>query len=228
MIEVTSYNLYGAALSLIGATLTSISFYFLSNVALLVLGIGLIVLGLSILITPSEPIAKKEIRLLLEDSVLNLERVLEYLHARYKAFYYPLNSDVLAVIPLTSDKPPKKVQRDKFAFMEGKDLFITIKPPASILLRQFKASDLESALYEILVDRMEFCDSLKVIRGRNLVAELKKPRAHVGAARIRKVLGSIEGSITASVAALILGKPVRILNETEDGKTRRIVMEVIG
>lgn len=127
------YNLYGLTLLLIGVTIAYISYPLLSNVALLALGIGLMVLGLSILITPAEPMAKREIRELVEDSILNLERLLEYLHARHKAIYYPVNSDVLAIVPITTDRPPKEIRPERFAFREGKDLYIALKPCIDLL-----------------------------------------------------------------------------------------------
>lgn len=65
------------------------------------------------------------------------------------------------------------------------------------------------------------------VSGQNVVVELKKPRAHIGAARIIRVLGSVEGSILASITALISKKPVRIVREEGRGNIRRIVMEVL-
>lgn len=224
------YNAFGTVLALTGAALATFSYFILLNIPLTALGIGAVIVGFSIVITPVNPVPTQSIRSLVENSVVNIERLLEELGVTSKAYFIPSEDGrVYAYIPLAGNKtPPEKPSKPKGITVEvnGKT-FMVLVPPSANLIKVEEGGSLEAVLNEVLVDLTEFCDSVKVGEGEVITIELNKPRASEGAGRFRRVMGSVEASIAASVAAATLGRPVHIESEVDEKSKRFITLRVL-
>jgi hypothetical protein len=196
------------------------------------LGIGLLILGLSILLTPTEPMPRRTVRALLEGSTLGLEALLEEVDAQHKAYYVQHDDGrVYTHVPLVSDKgpmPPGLQAGRLIAEWQGEPYLIVL-PPGSELVRLGELPEgLEAALSEVLVDQTELCESVTTVhRGDCIVLEVRGARGLIGAGRFIRVMGSLEASVAACVAAAILKRPVRVALERDEVRVRTIVLEVL-
>ncbi|HID18115.1 TPA: hypothetical protein EYP27_01070 [Candidatus Bathyarchaeota archaeon] len=141
--------------------------------------------------------------------------------------YYMANPDgsVYAYIPLSKDVGKPKLPtppRGIITNIDGKP-YLTLIPPASELVKVEEGSSLEASISEALVDQTELCESVSVFEeDETILVEARGVRGHVGAGRFRQVLGSLEASIAATIAAKITGFPVYVESEEDSGKHRRI------
>lgn len=225
------FSAFGAALASFGVPFSLFSYFLLSNVPMTALGIGITILGLSILMTPTEPVPKGAVRAILEGSVLAIEALLEEADASSPGYYVACDDGrVYALVPLARDAgPPPTTPPKGLVTSVGGEPYLALPPPASELINYVNLpGDLDSAIGEILVDITELCESVKVARGDVVAVEIKGPRSSVGAARFRRVLGSLEASVAASTAAAVLRLPVRVSSEVDEGRVKRVALEVIG
>jgi hypothetical protein len=224
------YQALGIIFVLAGGALALFSYFIIVSTPLTALGIGVSIIGLSILITPINPIPTQSIRSLVENSVVNIERLLEELGVTSRAYYVPIeDGEVYVYIPLAgNESPPEKPVKPKGMTVEvnGK-AFMVLVPPSANLIRVEGGGSLEAVLSEVLVDLTEFCDSVKVGEGEVITIELNRPRASVGVGRFKRVMGSVEASIAASVAAATLGRPVHIESEVDEKSKRFITLRVL-
>jgi hypothetical protein len=225
------FNAFGASLAAFGAVFALFSHMMVSSIPLTALGLGILILGLSILITPTEPIPRGAVRGLLEGSALSLEAILEMVDAPNRGYYVPHGDGRIYVhIPLAGDRGPIYPETPTGSMVAEKDgePYIILLPPASELVRMGDLpEDLESAISEALTGLTELCESVEVARGEGVALRVRGPRALIGAGRFRLVMGSLEASVAACIAAARMGRPVRIASEEDEGKTRRIILEAI-
>ncbi len=226
------FNAFGASLAAFGAILALASHLIISNTPMTALGIGILILGLSILLTPTEPIPRRAVRGLLEGSALGLEALLEEVDASSKGYYVQHGDGrVYTHIPLAVDKGPiqSNPPAGRLAAEWGGEPYLIVLPPASELARSGGLPEgLEAAVSEALVDLTELCESVRVVQGEDIILELRGVRGWIGVGRFRRVMGSLEASVAACVAAATLKRPVRVASEVDMGRTRRIVLEVYG
>jgi hypothetical protein len=227
------FHAFGVCLSCFGVFFSLFSYLILVSVPLTALGVGVLIVGLSILLTPSTPIPKKAVRELLEGSIVNSEAILEEFNLSSKGYYTPSSDGkVYVYIPFSSDSGPPKTSnppKGLVSTVDGKP-YLTLIPPMFELARFEESSSLEASISEALVDLTELCESVNIFQEDEdtVTVEAKGVRGHVGAGRFKKVLGSLEASIAATITAKTLGKPVYIETEKEKGKTRQIKLKVVG
>ena len=96
--------------------------------------------------------------------------------------------------------------------------------PSSYIAKLVSSTDLELAIAEALVDLCELVRSVRVALVGDVMLEVKDPSVSLGNARFEKVLGSLEASTAATLAAKLLGRPVRVASEEvrKGGKVIRL------
>ncbi|MEM3070949.1 MAG: hypothetical protein QW638_08665 [Candidatus Bathyarchaeia archaeon] len=225
------FNALGATLASFGAFLALASHLIISNIPLTALGIGILILGLSMFLTPTEPIPKKAVRSLLEGSALSLEALLEEFDATNRGYYIQHEDGRIYVqIPLANDRGPINPNPSTGSIITEKDgePYLIVLPPASELVRTGGLPEsLEAALTEALVEVTELCESVEVAVGEGINLRVRGARGWLGAGRFKRVLGSQEASLAACIAAATLKQPIRVVSEEDEGRGRRITLEVI-
>ena len=236
--ELDRYAEFGIILSIFGLALSLFSYYILFNVTLTALGIACIVLGLTIILTPSNPIPKSVVHLMLENSCINIEALLEELNIKDKAVFIPPKKErVRAFIPLISNPEPPATTH----LLEAPDRILTevdgkpclmLFPPGSELVKMenlTQDSSLEGSLRAVLVDLAEVTRSIKAVRNGDLViVELKGIRTSVDLPRFKRVFGSLPTCIAACVLTTILNAPIKLIEEKPISDGLRAVFQVSG
>ena len=216
----------GAFLMGLGVSLSLISYWLLSSVPLTALGVGSVIVGASLLSTPPNPLPKPSLKLMLEGSIVNLEALLEEFDVKAKGYYVPRGDEVYVYVPLKEGVgPPKGYDPPRGLFVEeGGGPYLVLVSPSSYIAKLVSSTDLELAIAEALVDLCELVRSVRVALVGDVMLEVKDPSVSLGNAGFEKVLGSLEASTAATLAAKLLGRPVRVASEEvrKGGKVIRL------
>lgn len=241
-------NPYGYGLAALGAGLAGFSWYLLQSTPMTALGIGIAVVGASIGITPTSPVPSKAVRKLLEGSMLNIEAVLEDTGATSRGYYVPETAKgkkggagsgeeergmVRVFVPLGDDSavPSRWEAKGLISVIDGRE-YLVLHPPGALLLRNEELSgDLESLLHAFLVEETGLVESVSASEeaGGSVAVEFRRSRARAVSGRVRRVMGSLESGIAATVIASARGKVARVASEedSERGDRRRVIIELI-
>ena len=213
-----------------GAVIALFSYFILSNVPLTALGIGIIIIGAVMALTPMHPIPKPAVKGVLEGAMLSLEGLLEELDLSEKGYYIAHDDGLVYVyVPASKAEPPNPPSsRPKGLVVEFRGQpYLVLIPPASAIAREYSSASLDDLISTVLVDLTELCSGVRVVRGAGYIrVELKKPRGREAPSRFKRVLGSLEASIVACLAALIIKRPIYISSEVDEKGWRRITLEV--
>lgn len=240
-------NPYGYGLAALGAGLAGFSWYLLQSTPMTALGIGIAVVGASIGITPTATVPSKAVRKLLEGSMLNIEAILEDTGATNRGYYVPATAQgkkggeesgeedkgmVRVFVPLGDDAVPSRWEsRGLVSVIDGRE-YLVLHPPGALLLKNEELSgDLESLLHTFLVEETGLVESVSAAEeaGGSVAFEFRRSRAVEVSGRVKRVMGSLESGIAASVIASARGKVVRVASEedSEKGDRRRAFIELL-
>lgn len=224
-------NPYAYGLVALGAGLAAFSWYLMQSTPMTALGIGIAVVGSSMAITPVNPVPTRAVRMALEGSMLNIEALLEDTGATQRC-YYVRGGDgaVRAYVPLGEDRGAPGQTQGGLVVNHGGSDYLVVFPPGSLLAAgEDLPESLEAAMDLLLVEEAGLAESLKVAEdGPRLVVEFVRPRTRTGSGRVRQVLGSLESSTAAAVAAAVKGVPVKVASEEDIGRERRrVVLELL-
>jgi len=224
-----------AALSLVssGAALSIYAYFVVGSIPLTATGIGALILGISMLLTPLESMPPPQILELIARSLENVEALLEFLNVKARAYYVPIGGRVYALVPLgpaDPDAPNELGGVDGFIMHHNGELFIALRPPyytPTVPIDSAAAVEaLQDALNEVLVERLEICESLSISISDAITIMLKSVKSPEPLERFKRVMGSLESSIAASIAAMVMGRPVRVASENKMGMDKIVRLEV--
>lgn len=222
------YQLLGLSLTAFGLIFAAYSYEVLLSVPLTSLGVACLVLGVTLLLVPSSPVPSRQIRAMMEGSLVNIEALLEEYDAKGQAAYVPHEGRVYAFIPLAEAQvkvnptsTPLRVYTSA-----GGEPGLLVFPPGSDAVRLAglpEEAGVEDALSYVLVDFLEVCESLKAVQDHGrVVVELNKVRAATEYTRVNRSLGSATVSLTGCVLATVTGRPVYL--RSEEGSDRKVAV----
>lgn len=209
-------------------------------------GLAMCIIGAFAILVVPEPVHRDAFGALLSDSVQNIEAILKERNAQEKAYYF-LNGDglVRAFVPTPSPKAggaAKLSSADLLAAGRGPLGAATgvgtpggvlVVPPGALLVslaKVQKGADLEEAFRSVLVESSGLCSSVIALGeqgSRTAKIEVRSPSISLDSPYFNRCFGSLVGSVAAGVAAAASERPVRILEESQDGRSVRISLELI-
>ena len=227
----------GIALSIFGATLTLFSHLILQIVPLTALGIAIIILGTTIAITSPQPIPKETIQLLINNTIQNIEALLEEFTTTEKAIYIPKKDQTYAYIPLN----PTKIDIDQIVkapnrllVKVGEHYGLQLIPPATELIKTLnlettEETNIEDILRTLLVDLTDLAEGVKTISKENtIIVEINGIKLEIEAPNYIEILGSLQASIAATAIATVLKKPVKIIEEKLEKNKTTMKVQILG
>ena len=212
----------GIILVTFGIVFTLFSHIVLQIVPLTAIGIAAILLGTTIAITSPQPIPKETIQLLINNTIQNIEALLEEFTTIEKAIYIPKKEKIYAYIPLNPNPETKLAQvknaPQRLIIKTGEHYGLQLIPLGAELLKTLEPLEernLEDTLKTMLVDLADIADDVKTAQKDNtIIVEITGTKIEVEAPRYLKTLGTIPSSIAATTVAATLKKPVKIVEET--------------
>lgn len=227
-----SFTLLGVCLTLVGLSLSVMSFLVLRSTPLTALGLSTIILGgVSLALGKGQPkISPEASAILLQSGVENISAIVEELGLMAKAVYLPSSMTAgkpQAFIPLHSNPHPPHlgniVLPKRLIVKYGsqpEDVGLLVTTPGSAVAGMVMVKsdstegDLEAALTLVLVGTISLADGARVNMEDDVVrVEISNPRLEYRKMWIYESLGSPLTSIVASVVAEVLNKPVSVDSE---------------
>jgi hypothetical protein len=145
-----------------------------------------------------------------------------------KAVYLPpVEGRVNAFVPANMDADYSGLETEKIPLRvlteSGGEPGVLVFPPGSEAVRLALLPEdvgIEDALNSVLVDFTEIADEVKsVVELNQVIVEVSGRKSGSGFSRVNNSLGSLPISISGSVLAQVLGKPVRFIQEDESGRS---------
>jgi len=229
------YRMTALSLASSGAALSIYAYFVVGSIPLTATGIGALILGISMLLTPLEPIPSPQILELIARSSENVGALLELLNVKARAYYVPIGGRVYALVPLGPADPGARAPNDLrgvdgFIVHYNGESFIALAPPYYTPIEPIDSAAaveaLQGALNDVLVERLEICESLSISISDSITIMLRGVRSPEPPERFRRVMGSLESSIAASIAAMVMGRPVRVASEDKRGTDKIVRLEV--
>jgi len=212
----------GIILVTFGIVFTLFSYFVLQIVPLTAIGISAILLGATIAVTSPQPIPKETIQLLINNTIQNIEALLEEFTTIEKAIYIPKKDKTYAYIPLNPNPETKltqiKTAPQRLIIKTGEHYGLQLIPLGAELLKTLEPLEernLEDILKTMLIDLADMVDDVKTAQKDNIIiVEISGVKIEVEASKYLKILGTIPSSIAATTIAATLKKPVKIVEET--------------
>jgi len=227
----------GTALAIFGTILALFFHFILQIVPLTALGIAAIILGTTIAITSPQPLPKETIQLLINNTIQNIEALLEEFTTIEKAIYIPKEEKIYAYIPLNPteiDTNQIKKTPNRLIVKVGEHYGLQLIPPATELIKTLNLEspeeiNIEDTLRTILVDLTDLAEGVKtVFKNNTIIIEITGIKLEIDAPRYIEILGSLQASIAATTIAAVLKKPVKILEEKPEKNKTTIKVQILG
>ena len=236
-------TLVGLDFALMGVIITGLGFLLADSVPIAAFGFALAVIGALILMIVPEPVPQDALKALLKDAVRNVEVILEEAGLRNRAYFVQMeDGEVRAFVPLTNpdgqggasrlaelEKAPRRFVVDRDG-MRG----VLVIPPGNEIVRLAKVekgSDLEEALRSALVEYSDLARGVLAVEedgGRTAKVQITKPQLSTDSPFFRDALGSPVSCVAGCVAAVVMGSPVRIVEERYDPGFVRLKLQASG
>jgi hypothetical protein len=240
------YKVLGIILSVAGAVMAPVFYYFFMSVPLTAVALSSIILGLaSFFLASARPyISPEASQILLKAGMENTAALLEEIGIRNKAIYLPAkmrDGYPQAIIPIREDCNLQSI-RDKLPGRlivrygpRADDMAIAVTTPGSINLEMLEnapgpsAYEIEAAIGYILTGVLDIANGVKVDMTDSRV-NIEVRNAKMGYEEIwyYYCLGSPIASITAAISSEALQKPIRIFEEKYHKGKYQIVLEVLS
>jgi hypothetical protein len=240
------YYFLGIPLAIVGGCLAPLSYYFLESIPLTATGISILILGLTVIsLAEAEPKAASEAcRTLIDTAMKHNAPALKKLDTKNKAIYLPrkmTNGYSHAIIPLDGQNnfhelltasSSHRIPENSPHLEEGA-LVLTTTGNISLGLLNRKPGnstmEIRLAMQHILVEVLDMATGASVdLQDSRLNIEVTGARVMDKDPVINQCLGSPIASIAAAISSEALEKPVRILEESCQKKTSKIVIEVLS
>lgn len=239
----------GSALLTVGIVVASLGYIGVQSVPIAVFGISVSIIGSLFLLLAPEVAQKDAYRSMLDDSVANVEILLEETRVRERAYFVPTPSnEVRAFVPMLKPQGGLLVEASSsigsnlqslveggphrlLTSLGGLQGFVLVPPGNEIvkLSKVARGDDLEEALRSALVSFSDLARSVL------LVEEEGEVKIQIGGAKLSSNLphfNEIFGSPVSCVAACIVcaakGTPLRLVEERFDQRLVRLRLEVVG
>jgi len=233
--DIDQYTAVGFGFVVFGALFAEYAFLMLLSVPLTALGISCVVLGITTALIPESPIPASNIRSMIKGSCLNIEALLEEFDAEERCVYLPpRDGRVFAYVPLNTGHGLSNVWQAMEAPIRvvtevgGEQGLMIFLPVSNDMLSSIgEDSKAEEALSNILVEKLEFLESVKEAEsGDKVVVRMSGSRMETDLPRFKKVLGSLPTSIAGCVLAFVFDKPLALIEEEVSGRVITATFEV--
>jgi hypothetical protein len=231
-----------------GAVVAGLGYIGARNVPIAAFGFSLLVFGALILLLLPEPVPKDAYRALFEDSIRNIELILEESQLKEKAYFVPVGNEVRAVIPISKKERPidltqnssgsslvETLTKAPVRFIEsfGDARALVLVPPGSKIVADSKTSNLkgiELALRRALVSFSELATSLDEAEEENgmVKIQIRNTKLNVDLPYFRECLGSPVSCIASCVVSSVKGLPVQIVEEVYDPALVRLTLRIFS
>jgi hypothetical protein len=218
------------------------------SVPIAAFGFAVVVIGALVLLIIPEPVPQDAYKALLKDSIRNVEIILEESGLRERAYFTQLeDGEIRALVPLSKLNAPEgggplsssalleleKAPRRFVVDYHGLRGLMLIPPGAEIarLAKVEKGSDLEESLRTALVEFSDLASSVLAVEeegSRIARVQINKPQLSSESPFFNNCLGSPVSCIACCVAAVVKGKPVRIVEERFDPALVRLTLEELA
>jgi hypothetical protein len=234
--NISPYTLVGLILTLIGFVLTGESYFNSYNSQFIAIGIATLVLGFTTMLLPNDPTPPKNLHTMLNESLYNVEAILEQFEVKEKAIYLPRRErKTYAYIPLgepvdanliskLKDAPPRLITD-----IDRKLGLMILIPIGGDLLESIKDdADIEKTLRYILIKSLGLVQSVKEIKqSEDIIIQMKGSTLNIDFPHYISVLGTLQTSIVGSVLANIYHAPISLMEENTTEKTIIAIFRVI-
>ncbi len=211
-------------------------------------GFSLLVFGALIILLLPEPVPKDAYRALFEDSIRNIELILEESQLKEKAYFVPVGNEVRAVIPITKKEGSidlvhnssgsslvETLRKAPVRFIEtfGDGRALVLVPPGSKIVADSKAASLkgiELPLRKALVSFSELATALDEAEDENgtIKIQIRNVKLDVDLPYFKECLGSPISCIASCVVSAVKGLPVQIVEEVYDPALVRLTLRVFS
>jgi hypothetical protein len=246
-------TIVGIDFLIVGFVLAALGYVLAQSIPIAAIGIDVAILGALILLIVPESVPKDSYKALLEDSIANIEIILEESSLNEKAYFIRSNQkEIRAFIPAVIDiertsrshsstsqlelveslskSPPRFVTR------YGNQVGLLLVPPGNEICRLSKVQegdDLEDSLRSAIVSFSDLASSVMAVEskdeeGRSFVKiNISNPRLFGEFPSFNKCLGSPLSCIASCVAVATKGKAVRLVDEKVEGDLIHTTLEII-
>ncbi len=237
------YRRLGAALCLGGAIYGLAAYLLLNSPPLAAIGMSAVILGaISFALAFSRPpVSGEAARLMLQAGSQNTSALLEELNLTTPALYLPAKlagGQAKALVPLQEISQRQDLSRlipARLIVRYGPgeaDLALAVTTLGSLCLASLedrpKPGEVTRALSYLLVGKLDIARGVHCWREGNTVqVDIRGARWQEQDTRGVRCLGSLAGSVAASVLSEAVGQPVRIKAETREGDTAAVTLEIL-
>ncbi len=238
----------GIALLTVGIVVASLGYIGVQSVPIAVFGISVSIIGSLFLLLAPEVLQKDAYRSMLDDSVANVEILLEEARVRERAFFVPTHSnEVRAFVPIVPQggllvEAPSSIGSSLSSLFEGEthellnDVgglrgFVLVPPGNEIvkLSKVARGDDPEEALRSALVSFSDLASSVL------LVEEEGEVKIQIGGAKLasslpyfNEIFGSPVSCVAACVVCAVKDTPLRVIEERFDQRLVRLRLGVVS
>jgi hypothetical protein len=247
-------TIVGIDFLIVGFVLAALGYILALSIPIAAIGIDVAILGALILLIVPESVPKDSYKALLEDSIANIEIILEESSLNEKAYFIRSNQkEIRAFIPAvidiertTSRSHPSTSQLElveslsksppRFVTRYGNQLGLLLVPPGNEICRLSKVQegdDLEDSLRSAIVSFSDLASSVMAVEskdeeGRSFVKiNISNPRLFGEFPFFNRCLGSPLSCIASCVAVATKGKAVRLVDEKVEGDLIHTTLEII-
>lgn len=229
-------TIVGIDFLIIGFVVASLGYIVAQSVPIAAFGFAVAVIGALVLLIVPEPVPQDAYRALLDDSIRNVELILEESDLHERGYFMQLeDGEIRALIPLStlsttegresiSSSALRELENAPRRFIvnyHGLRGLLLIPPGGQIvkLARVEKGGDLEESLRSVLVDFSDLASSVLAVdeKGSKIArVQIVKPKLASTSPFFNNCLGSPVSCIACCVATVVKGQPVRIVDEKFD------------
>lgn len=216
----------GSSLVVLGAAATALGLLQPNLAPLVALGLAAVAVGL---LASWEPRAREAVAAKLSEAGWeNVSSLIQAMGLPPKAYYLP-SSAAGRPVAVVAAAPPEKVARDALIFKTGGSPALVLTTPGTKALELCRdlPRDLGEALRACVVNNLGLARSVSVAqRGEEYVVEYRGAAAPQMYEKLLagSALGGVLASITAAIAAEVLGKAVEIVEEKREGRAYLVVV----
>jgi hypothetical protein len=240
-------TIVGLDFLVIGVVISALGYIFSQSISITVVGLDLAIIGALIILIIPEPVPQDAYKALLQDSIANVEMILEESMLKEKAYFIPTeDGKIRAFIPIspqtslnpsnlsatslvqsTTNAPQRFISR--FGGIEGLYLY----PPGNEIVHLAQVipeSDLEQAVHHALIEVSDLASSIVLLEDKEsklIKVQIVKPKLSSEAAFFNSILGSPVSCVASCVVAAVRKTPIRLVEETSDLGLSRITLKII-
>ncbi|MGI0080654.1 MAG: hypothetical protein ACRECH_13650, partial [Nitrososphaerales archaeon] len=223
--------------------LAALGYIVAQSVPIAALGFAVGMVGALVLLIVPEPVPQDAFRALLNDSIRNVEIILEESQLKERAYFVKMDDgEVRAFIPLpggiqtpspyekglaeTLNKAPTRFIMN-FSGLRG----VLLIPPGNEIVKLSKVQrdeDVEESLRAAIIGFSDLAGSILAVEEEGKVkVQISKPKLSSESPYFNECLGSPVSCIASCVVAAVKGSPVRILDEKFDNALARLTLRVV-